>query len=185
MLKKLVFSATSRFRLSFKQTGEFEGMSYSSQATSFTTNNIMDGNAVAKWVIRSNGLPLLIVQRSIRDKVALRIKTLQERSPRFQPQLAIIQAGDRPDSSVYVRMKAKAAEEIGIKFRHINLPHDAEVAKVIDVIQQLNEDDSVSGILVQLPLGEHVTKEDERMVTEAVSCEKDVDGYVSYDYCAI
>ena len=101
---------------------------------------------------------------------------MKQKFPKFQPQLAIIQAGDRPDSSVYVRMKAKAAQEIGINFLHINLPHDVEVAKIIDAIARLNEDDSVSGILVQLPLGDHVSKEDERKIIEAVVCEKDVDG---------
>jgi len=75
-------------------------------------------------------------------------------------------------------MKAKAAEEVGIAFNHITLPADAEVDDVVSVVKKLNDDDTVSGILVQLPLGEHVGPDGERAVTEAVSPEKDVDGYV-------
>ena len=90
----------------------------------------------------------------------------------------IIQAGSRPDSSVYVRMKAKAAEEVGIKFKHINLPAEVAVEEVVETVKKLNNDEQTSGILVQLPLGEHVNADAERTVTEAVSPEKDVDGYV-------
>lgn len=75
-------------------------------------------------------------------------------------------------------MKAKAAEEVGIKFHHIKLPDNAKVSEIVNVIQKLNGDDDISGILVQLPLGDSVSKEDERIVTEAVSFEKDVDGYL-------
>jgi methylenetetrahydrofolate dehydrogenase (NADP+) / methenyltetrahydrofolate cyclohydrolase / formyltetrahydrofolate synthetase len=98
--------------------------------------------------------------------------------PRFQPQLVIVQAGQRPDSTVYVKMKAKAAEEVGIKFRHITLPAETDVQNIVDIVKKLNDEEQVSGILVQLPLGDHVTPEGERLVTEAVSPEKDVDGCV-------
>ncbi len=121
---------------------------------------------------------IYLLSRSTRDAVAARIKTIQQSSPRFQPQLAIIQAGERPDSVTYVRMKAKAAEEVGITFKHIALPAAATVDQIIDRVKHLNDDDSVSGILVQLPLGDHVDAEGERLVTEAVSPEKDVDGSV-------
>ena len=103
---------------------------------------------------------------------------MQSQFPRFKPQLAIIQAGARPDSSVYVRMKAKAADEVGIAFKHVHVSETAEVNEIVDIVKSLNEDDSVSGILVQLPLGSHVGAEGERTVTEAVSPEKDVDGCV-------
>ncbi|PBK78156.1 FTHFS-domain-containing protein [Armillaria solidipes] len=121
------------------------------------------------------------IAKSVRDGVAARIKAKQETFPRFQPQLAIIQAGQRPDSSTYVRMKAKAAGEVGIKFKHVALPAEATVDKVVEAIKHLNDDESVSGILVQLPLGEHVSPEGERLVTEAVSPEKDVDGFHAYN----
>ena len=114
--------------------------------------------------------------RTVREETAQRIKELQAKAPRFQPQLAIIQAGARPDSSVYVRMKSKAAEEVGVKFKHVPLPGEARVDEIVAVVKKLNADPAVSGILVQLPLGPHIGVDGERTVTEAVSPEKDVDG---------
>jgi methylenetetrahydrofolate dehydrogenase (NADP+)/methenyltetrahydrofolate cyclohydrolase/formyltetrahydrofolate synthetase len=73
-------------------------------------------------------------------------------------------------------MKAKAAEEVGIAFRHVTLPAEATAAEVTKVVEDLNGDDTVSGVLVQLPLGEHVGANGERQVTEAISPQKDVDG---------
>lgn len=131
-----------------------------------TGSKIIDGTALAK---------------SIREDVASRIRDVKSRFPRFQPTLVVVQAGERPDSSLYVRMKAKAAEEVGIQFKHITLPLEATYEDVIAVVRQLNTDESVSGILVQLPLGPHVTSEQERSVTEAVNPEKDVDGFHAYN----
>ncbi|KAJ7452407.1 C-1-tetrahydrofolate synthase [Mycena galericulata] len=127
---------------------------------------VIDGAAIAK---------------TVREGVAARISSLQAKYPRFKPQLAIVQAGERPDSSVYVRMKAKAAEEVGIKFYHVSLPATSTVDEVIVTVKRLNDDDKISGILVQLPLGEHITSEGERLVTEAVSPEKDIDGFHAYN----
>lgn len=87
-----------------------------------------------------------------------------------------MQAGVRPDSSVYVRMKFKAAQEIGIHHKHVTLPVEATVEEIVEVVKKLNDDDTVSGIIVQLPLGDHIGADGERIVTEAVSPEKDVDG---------
>lgn len=75
-------------------------------------------------------------------------------------------------------MKAKAAEQVGIKIRHIQVPSESSAEQIVRVVQELNADESVSGILVQLPLGDHITSAGERRVTEAVSPQKDVDGYV-------
>ena len=74
-------------------------------------------------------------------------------------------------------MKIKAAEEVGIFYKHITLPVEATVDEVVDVVTKLNNDDTVSGIIVQLPLGDHIGPDGERTVIEAVSPEKDVDGY--------
>ncbi|KAL0946886.1 hypothetical protein HGRIS_013051 [Hohenbuehelia grisea] len=128
--------------------------------------NIIDGTAIAK---------------SIRDQVASRIRDTKTQYPRFQPQLAIVQAGARPDSSTYVRMKAKAAQEVGIQFKHVALPAESTVEEIVETVQKLNSDEAISGILVQLPLGEHINSADERTVTEAVSPEKDVDGFHAYN----
>ncbi|KAF9227925.1 FTHFS-domain-containing protein [Gyrodon lividus] len=122
-----------------------------------------------------------LIAKSIRQGVAEMIKALKAQYPRFQPQLAIVQAGDRPDSTVYVRMKAKASEEVGIKFKHIILSEAATVEEVVSVVKNLNDDEEISGILVQLPLGPHVDAEGVRAVTEAVSPEKDVDGFHAYN----
>ncbi|KAF9005654.1 FTHFS-domain-containing protein [Cyathus striatus] len=135
-------------------------------ASSAQTANVIDGTSLAK---------------SLRSDIADRIKSLQSKYPRFQPQLAIVQAGNRPDSDTYVRMKAKASEEIGIKFRHVTLPAESTVEEVVDVVQKLNDDETVSGILVQLPLGNHIKADGERKVTEAISPEKDVDGFHAYN----
>lgn len=78
-------------------------------------------------------------------------------------------------------MKAKAAEEVGIKLKHVSLPAEASVEQVIQTVKSLNDDVSVSGVLVQLPLGDHVGPDNERLVTEAVSPEKDVDGFNAYN----
>lgn len=125
------------------------------------TAKIIDGKALAE---------------SIRADVAAKIKATQTLHPTFHPQLAIIQAGERPDSSTYVRMKAKAAQEVGIKFKHLQLPADAAVDQIVQVVNELNGDEQVSGILVQLPLGDHIGADGERLVTESVSPQKDVDG---------
>lgn len=73
-------------------------------------------------------------------------------------------------------MKAKAAAEVGIRYTHVALEAGASVEEIVEVVKKLNGDDDVSGILVQLPLGDHVDSAGERKVTEAVSPEKDVDG---------
>lgn len=75
-------------------------------------------------------------------------------------------------------MKAKAADEVGIKFKHVAVPAETSVDNIVEIVKKLNADDAVSGILVQLPLGDHVSSSGERLVTEAVSPEKDVDGSV-------
>ncbi|KAF8201833.1 C-1-tetrahydrofolate synthase [Pholiota molesta] len=108
---------------------------------------------------------------SIREDVAQRIKSKQ----------SVFPLGERPDSSTYVRMKAKAAEQVGVKFRHVAVPVESSAEQIVKIVEDLNADDSVSGILVQLPLGDHITSAGERLVTEAVSPHKDVDGFHAYN----
>ncbi|TEB31307.1 FTHFS-domain-containing protein [Coprinellus micaceus] len=103
--------------------------------------------------------------RSTRDGVAEQIKAIQANFPRFQPSLAVIQAGERPDSSTYVRMKAKAATEAGIQFNHIKVSAESTTEEIVDL----------------LPLGGHIGAQGERQVTEAISPEKDVDGFHAYN----
>ncbi|TFK29942.1 C-1-tetrahydrofolate synthase [Coprinopsis marcescibilis] len=130
------------------------------------TAKIIDGTALAK---------------SIREDVGSRIKAVQATFPRFQPRLSVLQAGDRPDSSTYVRMKGKAATETGIIFDHVKLPVESTADEVVSLVRKLNDNEQVSGILVQLPLGDHIGAHGERQITEAISPHKDVDGFHAYN----
>lgn len=73
-------------------------------------------------------------------------------------------------------MKSRAATESGMKFTHIVLSEDDGEVEVLEQVRRLNGDESVDGILVQLPLSDAVGRDGERRITEAVSPEKDVDG---------
>lgn len=119
----------------------------------------IDGNAIAK---------------SIREKLHTQIKETQKTNPRFKPCLKIIQVGDRPDSSTYVRMKLKAAEEAAIDCELVHLPESITEPELIQQIQLFNNDPNVHGILVQLPLPKALS---EHTVTSTVADEKDVDGF--------
>ena len=73
-------------------------------------------------------------------------------------------------------MKGKAATETGILFDHVKLPVESTADEIVSLVRKLNDDEKVSGILVQLPLGDHIGTHGERQVTEAISPQKDVDG---------
>ncbi|MDO4292039.1 MAG: bifunctional methylenetetrahydrofolate dehydrogenase/methenyltetrahydrofolate cyclohydrolase FolD [Eubacteriales bacterium] len=88
--------------------------------------------------------------------------------------LAVIQVGEDPASSVYVRNKKKTCEELGIRSRSYSLPQAASEEELLSLVGELNEDPEVDGILVQLPLPEQIN---EKAVLEAISPEKDVDGF--------
>jgi methylenetetrahydrofolate dehydrogenase (NADP+)/methenyltetrahydrofolate cyclohydrolase len=88
--------------------------------------------------------------------------------------LATILVGDDAASDIYIRLKHKAAEEVGIRSLDIRLPSETSEREVLERVAALNDDESVTGILVQLPLPEHM---DEARVIEAVEPAKDVDGF--------
>ena len=90
------------------------------------------------------------------------------------PRLATVIAGDDPASQMYVRMKHRACERVGIGSVGIELPGDTTTLSVLDNVQRLNADPAIDGILVQLPLPKQV---DAERVIAAVSPEKDVDGF--------
>ena len=75
------------------------------------------------------------------------------------PGLTVILIGDMAPSQIYVRMKEKAANEVGLKSEVIRCPEAVEEKTVLDKIEELNKDESVSGILVQLPLPKHIDKQ--------------------------
>ena len=90
------------------------------------------------------------------------------------PCLAVLLIGDNPASEVYVRNKKIACEKIGIKSISIDLKSDVSEDEVLALVKKLNDDKTVDGILVQSPLPKHV---DEKLVIEAISPNKDVDGF--------
>jgi len=90
------------------------------------------------------------------------------------PGLTVVLIGDMAPSQIYVRMKEKAANEVGLKSEVIRYPEAVEEKTLLDKIEELNKDDSVSGILVQLPLPKHI---DKQKVIETILPEKDVDGF--------
>ncbi|KAH8785325.1 c1 tetrahydrofolate ligase [Diaporthe sp. PMI_573] len=114
------------------------------------------------------------IAKSIRARLHSEIQERKKANPKYIPSLKIIQVGDRSDSSTYVRMKLKAAEEAGISCELIHLPTDITEAELLQGIYKLNNDTSVHGILVQLPVPDHIS---EYAVTSAVIAEKDVDGF--------
>ena len=90
------------------------------------------------------------------------------------PGLTVILIGDLAPSQIYVKNKEKSAIEVGLKSNVIRYPDTVEEKTVLEKIQQLNVDESVSGILVQLPLPKHINK---KKIIEAISPSKDVDGF--------
>ena len=90
------------------------------------------------------------------------------------PCLAVLLIGDNPASEVYVRNKKIACEKIGIKSISVDLRSDVSEEEVLTIVKKLNDDNTVDGILVQSPLPAHV---DEKLVIEAISPNKDVDGF--------
>lgn len=131
---------------------------FSNTAANMTGSKI-DGTAIAK---------------AIREKIKSEITELQTKNPRFKPNLVIYQVADRSDSSTYVRMKLKAAEEANILCSIVKLPETITEAELLFEIEKSNNDPEVHGILVQLPLPSHIS---EHAITSAVSDEKDVDGF--------
>ncbi len=103
-------------------------------------------------------------------------KEVSELKKKFNkvPGLTVILIGDLTPSQIYVRNKEKSANEVGLKSEVIKYPDDVEEKTVLNKIQELNKDDTVSGILVQLPLPKHI---DKQKVIETITPDKDVDGF--------
>ena len=92
----------------------------------------------------------------------------------WQPSLAVIQVGENPASSVYVKNKVKQTEECGMESLEFKMPEDTSQATLLQKIDALNNDKNVDGILVQLPLPKQI---DESAVINAINPQKDVDGF--------
>jgi len=118
---------------------------------------IIDGKAIAA---------------KVRDSVRERVEGLREAG--VEPCLAVLLVGENPASRVYVGMKQKAADEVGIRSIDRRLPDTSTEEEILEIVDAWNADPNVHGILVQLPLPDQV---DERTVMERIRPEKDIDGF--------
>lgn len=123
--------------------------------------NILDGRLVSNLLL---------------EEIKEEVQKLSESGP--QPKLAIILVGENPASLSYVGQKEKACNAVGMIYEQINYSTDVTQQEVLDKIKELNEDDSVHGILVQLPLPDHI---EVPLVLKAISPRKDVDGFHAYN----
>lgn len=118
---------------------------------------------------------------SLKAQMAAEVATFEERYGRV-PHLAVILVGEDPGSVSYVTGKAKASAEVGIKNSTIRRPATISEEELLGIIAELNADDSVDGILVQLPLPKHI---DSDKVIAAIDCSKDVDGFHPMNVAAL
>ena len=113
------------------------------------------------------------IAAEIREELKKEVSDLKSKTNKI-PGLTVILIGDMAPSQIYVRMKEKAANEVGLKSEIIKYSDSIEEKAVLQKIDELNKDESVSGILVQLPLPKHI---DKQKVIEAILPNKDVDGF--------
>lgn len=126
------------------------------------TAQLIDGKAIAAQLKAE-------ISEKIKEKMA---------EGNRRPGLAVILVGDDPASSIYVRNKREACEQVGIHSAHYHLPADIAEKKLIELIQQLNQDKTIDGILLQLPLPKHI---DADKVLDCIHPSKDVDGFHAYN----
>ena len=112
------------------------------------------------------------ISKDIKDELRAQVELLKKKN--FEVTLCVIQVGDDPASTIYVRNKKKACEYVGIKSLAYELPEETSQEQLIDIIHELNERPDINGILVQLPLPKHI---DEDKIIQAISPDKDVDGF--------
>src|SRR5438105_7304728 len=107
----------------------------------------------------------------IKSEVLAEVQTLKGRG--IRPGLAVVLVGEDAASSAYVNMKAKTCEQLGIYSRKLTISSAVSTEQLLSEVRKLNEDDSIDGILVQLPLPKQVNK---HSILESVDPKKDVDG---------
>lgn len=113
-----------------------------------------------------------LISQQIKDE--LKEEVAQFKTEGIDICLAVIQVGSDPASSVYVRNKKKACAYIGVESRSYELPEETSEEELIKLVEELNADESVNGILVQLPVPDHI---DEDKIIRTISPDKDVDGF--------
>ena len=109
----------------------------------------------------------------LREDLKQEVLELKEKYNKV-PGLTVILIGELAPSKIYVKNKEKSANEVGLKSEVIRYPDDVEEKTILEKIQELNKDETVSGILVQLPLPKHI---DKQKVIETILPSKDVDGF--------
>ncbi|MFC0970387.1 bifunctional methylenetetrahydrofolate dehydrogenase/methenyltetrahydrofolate cyclohydrolase FolD [Pasteurella multocida] len=117
------------------------------------------------------------LSKTIKSQVAQKIETYTQQGKR-SPGLVVILVGADPASQVYVGSKRKSCAEIGIQSKSYDLPETTQESELLALIDELNADTTVDGILVQLPLPKHI---DSTKVIERITPEKDVDGFHPYN----
>ena len=117
------------------------------------------------------------IAQSIREELTNKVVSIQDKGER-SPCLAVILVGENPASQVYVKSKRKACQEIGYISKSYDLPDTTSQEYLLKLIDGLNRDETVDGILVQLPLPAHI---DSTLVIEAIDPSKDVDGFHPYN----
>ena len=113
-----------------------------------------------------------VISKQIKDELKEQVAALKEQGKEIG--MAVIQVGNDPASSVYVGNKKKACEYIGIRSESYELPEETTQEELLALIEKLNQDDKIHGILVQLPVPKHI---DEDTIIKAISPKKDVDGF--------
>lgn len=112
------------------------------------------------------------ISQDLKDEVKAQVSELKAKG--VEVALAVILVGNDPASTVYVGNKKKACEYTGIRSESYELPEDTSEKELLDLVERLNNDDKIDGILVQLPLPKHI---DEDKVIRSISPDKDVDGF--------
>ena len=110
--------------------------------------------------------------KKIRKELKVEVKNLKDNG--VNPKLAVIMVGNNPASQVYVRNKSKACEKVGIEFDEYIFDEEFQEEELLDLIERLNDDDSVHGILLQSPVPMHINI---NKAFRTISPEKDVDGF--------
>lgn len=113
-----------------------------------------------------------IIAEQITREVAEEVKLLKSKG--VQPGLAVVIVGERPDSQLYVRKKAEMSEQLGIYSEKVVLPATTSQTELLAVVDRLNKDPKIHGILVQSPPPDHI---DEAKIIDAINPAKDVDGF--------
>ena len=118
-----------------------------------------------------NGVKLA---QMIKEEVRKEIQSIQQSKPSFKPKLVAIAVGNNPASKIYLQKKSEAAQYCGLGFDRISLHSDTTELELLKLVDSLNHDRDVDGLIVQLPLPDHMR---EYVVCNAVSPSKDVDGF--------